>query len=878
MSSGGFCDGGGARPPHRTPVSKERDPWSSGPGAGEVALQGAALSEPPAARVDIRARLLVPPVLRSAARLASALAALLPAALAAPAASAQGAPERPRLTVELITQDPATWIGDWPDAPFWTDRGDRVYFAWNPQGALPDDSLFAADPAGGAAPEPVGAAARRALPPRYDGLWADRLAYSPDATARVFERDGDLYRYDIAADRLHRLTRTTARERDPRFSPDGRRVVFREGDALYAIEPGAGAVRQLTDLRPGRAPEKAASSDQDAFLRDQQRRLLGVIARGALQDSLRTAARERDELARGLPPTHYVGDARIGGLALDPTERFVAFTLSPRGERPTTSMTAYVTASGYAEEITARAKVGAARTTAALYVQDLARDTVVAVELGGLPGRYAASDVAREAGREADSSRVAYALMPDWSPDGRHAVVEVRTVDNKDRWLARLDPETGALDVLDHQRDEAWIAGPGISWWGGRSAGGWLPDGRRYWFQSEATGWSHLYTVDAETGERAQLTAGAWEVHDPQITRDGAAWVFGSSEASAAERHLYRMPLAGGARTRLTARPGLHDGALAPDGARLAVLHSRAHRPPEVLVVPAAGDAPARPATELTDSRTDAWRAYPWLDAEVVGIPASDGARVPARIYRPEDLGAAPNGAAVLFVHGAGYLQNAHRGWSSYFREYQFHHLLAERGYVVLDLDFRASAGYGRDWRTAVHRHMGGRDLQDYVDASRWLGETRGIAPERVAIYGGSYGGFLTLMALFTEPEHFGGGAALRSVTDWAHYNDTYTRNILGTPTDDPEAFRRSSPIEHADGLEDPLLMTHGLVDDNVQPQDVFRLSQRLIELGKRDWELALAPVEPHGYREPSSWADKLARILELIESSVGPARDGGEG
>jgi dipeptidyl aminopeptidase/acylaminoacyl peptidase len=170
---------------------------------------------------------------------------------------------------------------------------------------------------------------------------------------------------------------------------------------------------------------------------------------------------------------------------------------------------------------------------------------------------------------------------------------------------------------------------------------------------------------------------------------------------------------------------------------------------------------------------------------------------------------------------------------------------------------------------------MGGRDLQDYVDASRWVGAELGIEPERVAIYGGSYGGFITLMALFTEPEHFGGGAALRSVTDWAHYNDRYTRNILNAPADDSLAYARSSPIEFAAGLEDPLLMAHGLVDDNVQPQDIFRLSQRLIELGKTDWELALYPVEPHAFREPTSWTDEYRRILDLIERSVGPRRGG---
>ena len=235
-------------------------------------------------------------------------------------------------------------------------------------------------------------------------------------------------------------------------------------------------------------------------------------------------------------------------------------------------------------------------------------------------------------------------------------------------------------------------------------------------------------------------------------------------------------------------------------------------------------------------------------------------------LYRPEDLGASPNGAAVIFVHGAGYLQNAHRWWSYYSREYTFHHLLARRGYVVLDLDYRGSAGYGRDWRTAVYRHLGGRDLQDQVDAARWLGATRNVPPERIGIYGGSYGGFMALMALFTEARWFGAGAALRTVTDWAHYNDWWTVRILDSPGADTAVYRRSSPIFHAEGLEDPLLIAHGMQDTNVQVQDVIRLAQRLIELRKERWELALYPVEDHEFRRPDSWADEYRRILELFE------------
>ena len=237
-------------------------------------------------------------------------------------------------------------------------------------------------------------------------------------------------------------------------------------------------------------------------------------------------------------------------------------------------------------------------------------------------------------------------------------------------------------------------------------------------------------------------------------------------------------------------------------------------------------------------------------------------------------MSAQPNGAAVIFVHGAGYLHNVHNFWSSYSREYMFNHLLASKGYVVLDIDYRGSAGYGRDWRTAIYRHMGGRDLQDQVDGTRYLEKELGIIPERIGIYGGSYGGFMTLMALFTEPKRFGAGAGLRSVTDWAHYNHQYTAQILNAPDSDRLAYRQSSPIYFAEGLEDPLLMAHGMVDVNVHFQGIVRLTQRLIELGKQDWELAVYPVEDHGFVRPDSWTDEYTRILRLFDRTIGPGKE----
>ena len=796
-------------------------------------------------------------------------------------AHAQPAP----LSVEQIMQAPESWIGDWPEDLRWSEDGQYLYFDWNPGGQFPSDSLYRV-PREGGSPEKVPPAERRQPMPFFDGWHHGEHVYTADFQRKVYARAGDLYVYDRPADRITQLTDTRAREANPRFSVDGQRVIYTADNNLFALSLTSGQIEQLTNLRSGRDRPERPSSEQEQFLEQQQLELFEYLRKQQDEEEQAEAARERDRAAANPPPTYYYGDQNVQQLQWAPGGRFVTFSLSDRADADFTQVVDYVNETGYADIRRSRPKVGDERGTATFHIQDLQRDTTYQVDLHQLPGAYDVPTYLQEQGVELDSTeakRNLSAIGPYWSGDGEHAVVEVRARDNKDRWIARLDPETGDLTVLDRQHDEAWIAGPGIAGYAGfgRSVMGWLPDpgsesgtSNRIYFQSEATGYSHLYTANVETGETNPLTSGDFEVFNPRLSRDGQTWTFRSSQVSPHERHAYQMPVEGGAPVRLTAQTGWYDAvALSPDGTRMGMLYEYTNQPPEVYLkdtprrgIGSNGAAPER----ITESPTDAWRAYDWRDPDIIRFEASDGVQVPAQLFEPET----PNGAAVLFVHGAGYLQNVHRGWSSYFREYMFHNLLTDLGYTVMNVDYRGSAGYGRDWRTAIYRHMGGRDLQDYVDAQQFLEETRGISGDRTYIYGGSYGGFITLMALFTEPEHFGGGSALRSVTDWAHYNDPYTSNILNTPQTDSLAYARSSPINFAEGLEDPLLMPHGLVDTNVQPQDIFRLTQRLIELGKTDWELAIYPVEGHGFTEPASWTDEYRRILELAQESVGPERE----
>jgi dipeptidyl aminopeptidase/acylaminoacyl peptidase len=316
--------------------------------------------------------------------------------------------------------------------------------------------------------------------------------------------------------------------------------------------------------------------------------------------------------------------------------------------------------------------------------------------------------------------------------------------------------------------------------------------------------------------------------------------------------------------TRITTQPGSHNAFVSPDERWIADIYSYTNKPPELYVQE---NRPQAANRKITTSPAPEFFEYPWLDVPIVTFPARDGATLRARLFKPANF--RKGGPAVVFVHGAGYLQNVHRWWSSYFHEYMFHHILMERGFMVIDIDYRGSAGYGRDWRTGIYEHMGGKDLDDNVDAAKYLVTQYGVDPKKIGLYGGSYGGFITLMAMFTQPDVFAAGAALRPVTDWAHYNHQYTANILNVPQSDPEAYRRSSPIYFAKGLKGQLLICHGMVDTNVHFQDTVRLVQKLIELRKENWELAVYPVENHGFVEPTSWADEYKRILALFERAL---------
>ncbi len=780
------------------------------------------------------------------------------------------------LSVEKIMRDPK-WIGSSPSSPRWSPDSKTIFFDWNPDRATSDSAYY------------IGITDRQpkkaSVAEKQDFVNATELVYNLQRTAAVYSKNGDIYYLVLKGGQARRITNTVDIESNPRFSFGDTRIVYSRSQNLYAWDINTGETIQLTNIRTGDAPAATTGGGGGGFGRNAggpPAARSGSGGGGNLQEDwlkkdqlqyfevLRDRKRKADERAAYLKSTQpkelrsiNIEDRIIQGLDISPDGRFVSYRLSRNpANAKTTIVPNYVTESGFTVDIPGRTKVGAASRTSELFIYDRQRDTVILLKADSIPGISDLPDYVKDYPRQLQEHskrpalRAVTMLNPVWSPKGSQALIDIRSDDSKDRWIMLWDTASRQLKLLDRQRDEAWIGGPG----GG--AASWI-DETTVWFRSEASGYAHLYLFNTITGEKKALTSGTYEVQQAQLSNDKKYFYITTNAVHPGEKQFYRLAIASGKQERLTWMEGANQVSLSPDENWLAFLYSAPTNPWELyLQENKAGSKPVR----ITDkARSEEFMSYPWRQPEVISFAARDGAMVYARLYRPANPH--PSKPAVLFVHGAGYLQNAHKWWSSYFREYMFNNLLADNGYYVMDIDYRGSAGYGRDWRTGIYRHMGGKDLSDHTDAAAYLVKEYGVDPARIGLYGGSYGGFITLMGLFTEPDVFAAGAALRPVTDWANYNHGYTANILNEPYNDSLAYRRSSPIYFAEGLKGHLLMCHGMVDVNVHYQDVVKLSQRLIELGKDNWELASYPMEDHAFEEPSSWTDEYKRIFRLFET-----------
>jgi dipeptidyl aminopeptidase/acylaminoacyl peptidase len=761
------------------------------------------------------------------------------------------------LGVEKIMKD-IKWIGSSPSNISWSWDNKSVFFNWNPDKNVADSFYI------------YKIATKQIEKLNYNEAQKLRAinagVYNKNYSAITFNYKGDIYLLNTTTGITIPITQTEEMESNPSFIANDEWVVYKKNRNLFAWQIKTGLTKQLSNfVKELDKTAKTNNNAQDAFLQNQS---LGNSTVLQLRKSKKEARDKFLELnkEKAIAKAIATGDKQINNAEISQTGEYLVYTLFTPDPTKNTIVPAYVTESGYTTDIPGRDKVGSAQGTSESFIYNKITDSIYKISFDSIPGITDKPDYAKDYPNLKDAKKVARKVFLNsmyWNDQLAIAMVDIRSVDNKDRWIMQLDPSTGKLSLVNRQRDEAWVGGPGNS--GFRASAGWI-DPSHFYFQSEQTGYSHLYVYDINTKQTKALTNGNFEIQDAILSKNKKAFYVLTNEAHPGQQNYYKLTIETLAKEKVTSKVGTYEVSMSPDEKQLAYRYSFITKPWELFIQENKANAAA---AQLTNKgMSEEFAAYPWRENKIFTITARDGQPIYAKIFEP--TAGTKNGAAVIFVHGAGYLQNVHFGWSNnYPREYMFNNLLADKGYTVIDIDYRGSAGYGRDWRTGIYRFMGGKDLDDEVDAAKWLVQNAGIDSTRIGMYGGSYGGFMTLMALFTQPTVIKAGAALRPVTDWAHYNHGYTSDILNEPATDSIAYAKSSPINFAAGLQNHLLICHGMVDVNVHYQDAVRLAQKLIELGKDNWELASYPMEEHGFVEPSSWTDEYKRILKLFDTNL---------
>ena len=773
------------------------------------------------------------------------------------------------ITLEQIMSDP-DWMGRSPKAWYWGDDNNTVFYQQKRAGE-PLRDLYRL----GASGEKQGQSTKVALANLQNV--ADRGAVTNNAkTKEVYLFKNNVFVKTLSTGKILQLTNTSARKSGVMFLNNGN-IAYRVGDVFYAQDVNTNQLTELFNLKMSDKPQGFQAPT--TYIAKEQAKLINYITLKARNTKLR---QQQDEklIKQNQTITNnnfYFGkDKKVSYASLSPTGNYMLVSVTDAKSTRSKSdiMPKYIAADGHIKAAKARQRVADNRQySEQLFMLDAQTGKKIALSYQNLPdfdedvlAQVKAENYQREGKKYISKKQPRNIAVIDgwnviqWNAKGDTVAVMLEAWDNKDRWLTTIDTKNPKL-VSQHQlHDDAWI-----NW--NFNEFGWLNKSNSLYFLSEQSGYSQLYTKPLN-GKVKQLTFGNFEISDVTLGNQEQKLYAKANKKHPGIYEIYQIDVNSGKITALTDLGGMNDYALSPDNSKLLIQHSTLTMPPELYVQNAQQNATA---IRLTHTVSEKFLSYPWVAPTVVAIPSSHQDKpIYSKVYLPKNFDQTKTkNRAVMFSHGAGYLQNSDLGWSGYFREYMFHSMLVQQGYVVIDMDYRASAGYGRDWRTAIYRHMGKPEVEDMRDGVNWLVKNANVDRNRIGTYGGSYGGFLTLMSMFTAPDLFQSGSALRLVSDWAYYNHGYTSNILNTPKDDAIAYERSSPIYFAQGLAKPLLINAPMVDDNVFFQDTVRLVQRLIELEKQDFETAIYPVERHGFVQPSSWLNEYRRIYKLFEKTL---------
>lgn len=675
---------------------------------------------------------------------------------------------------------------------------------------------------------------------RFSSTLPSELLWLPDGSAFLLrqQRDGvdGVWRHDVASGAETLIVDWTALERrleearpawvapamddvnthptvglGPVMSPDGSALVgVAEGD-LFELDLSDGSAHFLTDHR---GAERFATFSPDggrlAFVRDGD---LFVLDFGGGAETRLTDREGRDTLLNGRADWVYEEELDVKrAFWWSPDGRALAFLQFDTAAIPPVPIVDGMTVVPTLER-QRYPKAGGANSTVRLGV----------VPAAGGEARWL--DVAVGGG---------YLARAGWLPGGSAVWVQVLDRSQKRLELKVVDVSTSDVRTVLAETDPAWVnVGDELTF---------LDDETFVW-ASERDGYRHLYLVGADGTVRRQLTSGTWQVTEVYgVDRKRRRVLFQGNRGDPRERHLFAVGLDGGDPIRLDDTPGTHDAVFAPGFDLVLDTASTLTTPPRLDL----RDGDGGLVRTVDDGRIPALEDVPLAEPELGTLTADDGETLYTYTLKPPDFDPSRRYPTLLYVYGGPGVQIVTNDWWA--RRGLFFQLLARRGLVIFALDNRGSFGRGHAFEAAVAGRLGTVEMADQLAGVRYLESRPWVDSSRVGVYGGSYGGFMTLTLMTRAGEHFASGIAYAPVTDWRLYDSVYTERYMGTPAANPDGYRTSAPVTHAAELRGDLLICHGAMDNNVHTQNTLQFAGAAMAAG-HDLQLMIFPRVRHGIR-----------------------------
>ena len=444
-----------------------------------------------------------------------------------------------------------------------------------------------------------------------------------------------------------------------------------------------------------------------------------------------------------------------------------------------------------------------------------------------------------------------YIARVNWLADSKHLAIQRLNRAQSVLELLIADAGSGKTRTAITEKDQYWInVSDDLRF---------LKDGTRFVWSSERSGYRHLYLYDLDGKQLAQLTKGDWEVSAVQAVDEAKGLVyFTATEKSPIERQLYRVGLDGSGFTRITKDAGTHKVDFAPGTAAFVDTFSSSANPPRQDIVRDDGT----PIAVVKENKITELAEYHLSPVQFLSVPSHDGIQLNAMMIKPPNFDPARKYPALVFTYGGPHAQVVLNSWGG--PTFLWHQMMAQKGYIIFALDNRGSAGRGHLFEEPIHYRLGAQELSDQRDGAAYLKSLPFVDANRIGIWGWSYGGHMTLHAMFEDPEDFKVGFAGGPVTDWHYYDSIYTERYLGLLPQNEESYQESSPVKNAANLKGKLLIAHGTGDDNVHFANTLAVINELIEAGKYV-EVLPFPGRGHGVSDAAARRVLMNRVTQFF-------------